>query len=320
MKYKLFIVITFFIIGFTFNVHSQVEVDSTIVLTDTTQINSTVVSDTVQVDSTRMGRKKKKKREKKGRSSKENEEKPEKLVRLTWTQKSLPEKDTLLQEWSEYDKKYYKEKYAYSKMEKKSISKREKNFFDRMLVKKAKKKPAKYRRKLIKSKNKRLKKTLKFEEPKKMSDEQWLATSQPDRLKYIQKKNRFESQKETIRKNKVIKKYDRKEDKINKKYALSVEEKIILNKGRSMHLRGTDQLIYKRAKKKQITFTEKLLEIRKDRQFEIQNKTKQKQIKELIKKNNDRYKVKSNERNKQEKRAIKNKKKRDKERNKRRKR
>jgi len=319
MKYKLFIVITFFIIGFTFNVHSQIEVDSTTVLTDTTQFNSTVVSDSVQVDSTRMGRKKKK-REKKGRGSKGDEEKPEKLDRLTWNQKSLPEKDTLLQEWSEYDRKVYKEKYAYSKMQKKSISKREKNLFDRILIKKAKKKPAKYRRKLIKSKNKRLKKTLKYEDPKKVSDEQWDATSPADRLKYIQKKSRFEAQKETIRKNKVVKKYDRKEDKINKKYALSVEEKIILNKGRSMHLRGTDQLIYKRAKKKQITFTEKLLEIRKDRQFEIQNKTKQKHLKELTKNNSERYKVKSNERNKQEKRAIKNKKKRDKERNKRRKR
>lgn len=298
MNLKVIILLSIFFIELNFATKAQVTVDSTV-----------FANDSIAFDSSATKKTKREKRSQRVSKTKSGDEKPEKLERLTWNQKSLGEKDSLLRKWSAYDMKKYREKYSYSKSEKKSMSKPQKNLIDKYKIRKAYKKPVKYRKKLLKRKNARLKKTLAFEKPQKMSDAQWDNTSSEDRLKYIQRRSRYQGQKEAIRKNKVVQKYDKKEDKITKKYALSDEEKLILNKGRGMHLRGTEQLIFKRAQSKQQKFSDEFIELRRKRQVEIQNLSTQKKIKERQKSMNKRDKQLSKNISKQEKNAKKNEKK-----------
>jgi hypothetical protein len=293
MNIKLIIFFTTIIIFLSISVFSQE--------TDTSIVNSENINfDTV---------KKEKKHLFGNKKSERTTTKPEPITGSTWKQKNMEGKDSLLLEWSKYDREYYSKKYAPSEFEKKKFRKQDKNFFDKMIISHANKKPLKYTKKLISKKNKRFKKTLKFDSPKKMSEEEWDATSPEDRMIYIVKKNRYEGQKEAIRKNNVIKKYEKREEKIKKKYSLSIEEKTILNKGSSMHLRGTEQLIYNKAKTKQEKYSTELLEIRRKRQLEIQNPDTQKKMKKKMKENEKKYGEKSKYISEKEKQALKNEKK-----------
>lgn len=298
MKLQVLLIISIFIFGINTASFAQITADST-----------TYESDSISVDTSYTKKSRREKTGERKNKSKSNDDKPEKLERLTWNQKSLGEKDSLLRKWSDYDMKKYREKYSYSKSEKKSMSKPKKNIIDNYKIRKAYKKPVKYRKKLLKRKNARLKKTLAFEKPQKMSDAQWDNTSSEDRLKYIQRRNRYQGQKEAIRKNKVVQKYDKKEDKIKKKYTLTDEENLVYNKGKGMHLRGTDQLIFNRAQNKKQKYSDELLELRRKRQYEIQNLSTQKRIKNRQKSMNNRDKALSKKIKKQEKRARKNEKK-----------
>ena len=99
------------------------------------------------------------------------------------------------------------------------------------------------------------------------------------RYQIVNKQFKREAKQEAIRKNKVVLKYDRKEQRLKNKYALSDYEKELLHKGTAMRLTGADKIIFNRAKRKQEKFTEKFIKIRRKRSIALQNKKVQRQMK-----------------------------------------
>ncbi len=97
--------------------------------------------------------------------------------------------------------------------------------------------------------------------------------------------------KEALRKQKVIKKFDKKEAKLYKKYELSEDEKKALNRGKNMKLRGAELAAYERGRKKQIKLSEEIQALRRERAYEIQDDPTRKRIDQLHEKNKNRDKV-----------------------------
>ncbi|NPA67554.1 MAG: hypothetical protein GXO50_02985 [Chlorobi bacterium] len=208
-----------------------------------------------------------------------NIEKPQRISPGTWNTMSAEQQDSLLRAWDEYDKEHYKKKYAFTQKEKECDMKRDKTLTDKLILKKAANKPYKYKRKLINRKIKRYRKTMLYERFDKSETAPSDSLSDAKRYQLINKQYKREAKQEAIRKNKVILKFDRKEERLRRRYKLTDNEMIILNKGKGMPLKGSEKIIYAKARKKQEKFTEKLLKLRRKRSFKLQNKEVRKRIK-----------------------------------------
>ncbi len=207
-------------------------------------------------------------------------EKPQALTPGIWLKMNAEEQDSLLRAWDNYDKEHYKKKYSFTAKEKERDMKRNKTFFDKFILKRAVNKPYKYRRKLINRKINRYKKTLLYDRLDKSDTAPDDTISDTERYKIVNKEFKRDAKREAIRKNKVSLKFDKKEERLRRRYALTDNEMIILNKGKGVPLKGTEKIIFNKARIKQEKFSEKLLKLRKKRSFALQNKEVQKKMKE----------------------------------------
>ncbi len=213
-----------------------------------------------------------------------NGSKPDKIRPGKWVNMNAQEQDSLLRSWDEYDKEHYKKKYAFTRKEVDIALKRDRNFLEKQLYKRARTKPFRHQRKLISRQNKRYKKTLKYDRLRKSDTAPTDTISNTHQYQTVNKKYKREAKKEAIRKNKVVIKFNRKEDRLRRKYELSDNEMIVLNKGKGMRLKGSELIVFNRARKKQENFTEKLLELRKNRSFALQSENVQERMKDNVKK------------------------------------
>jgi len=207
-------------------------------------------------------------------------EKPQRITPGLWVKMNAKEQDSLLRAWDDYDRKHYKKKYSYNSKEKERDMKRDKSFTDKLLLKFAVNKPFRYRKKLINKRNFRYRKTMVFDRFKKSDTTPDDTISEKERYQIVNKQFKREGKRETIHKNKTGLKYDKKEEHLRRRYALSDNERKILNKGTAMRLKGEERIIFNKAKNKQENFSTKLLELRKKRSFALQNKDVQKKMKE----------------------------------------
>ena len=210
--------------------------------------------------------------------------KPQRISLFTWNKMCYSEQDSLLRVWDDFDKEHYKKKkrflFTRKEVETAIKLKQNRNIYERLIYKRARNKPFKYRKKIIKRKNSRYIKTLLFDRLNKSETAPSDTVSDTRRYQIVNKRYKREAKKEAVRKNKVIIKYDRKEDRLKQRYELSGEEKKALNKGRGMQLKGTELILYNRGKRKQEKFTEKILKLRKKRSIELQNAEVRKRMKQ----------------------------------------
>ncbi len=133
---------------------------------------------------------------------------------------------------------------------------------------------------------KRRKKMLKFDKTGDFKIDSTMAYE--ERVEIVKARYEYEAEKEAVRKQKIIKRFNRKEKRLRKKYELTKQEKSALAKGKSMRLRGAELANYKRAIQKQEKFTVKLVKLRKKRAYQIQNKKIKKKLKRQYKYNKKR--------------------------------
>jgi len=214
--------------------------------------------------------------------------KPDRIKIITWNKMNAEEQDSLFKAWDAYDREFYKKKYAFTKKEVEIAIKRDRNFLEKIIYKRARKKPLRHKRKIINRQNKRYKKTLGFERLNKSETALSDSMSDERRYKIVNKQYKRGAKREAIRKNKIVLKYDKKEARLRRRYELSDNEKIILNKGRGMRFRGAEKLTFTKARKKQETFTIKLLKLRRKRSFALQSKNVQDRMKKNKKRDTKR--------------------------------
>jgi hypothetical protein len=219
---------------------------------------------------------------------------PKRLFPGIWNKMTTEQQDSLFRAWDEYDRNRYKEKkrYKFSHKEVEVAIKLEqnRNLYEKLIYNHARNKPFNYKKKLITRMNSRYRRTLWFERFDKSETTPTDSISDKRRYQIVNSQFKRESKRETIRKNKMVVKYDKKEDRLRRKYELNDNEKIILNKGKAIPLNLNDQLIYKKASKKREKFSEKILKIRKERAIALQNKSTRKHMKEKEKMNKKRDK------------------------------
>lgn len=210
--------------------------------------------------------------------------KPQKISADTWRNMDAEQQDSLLRAWDEYDKEYFskKRRYSFSRKEIEIALSSKRNFLEKIIYERSRNKPYNYKRKLINRKNGRIKKAMRLEDLNKDIPIPEDTITNKDRYILVRKQYRIEAKKEAVRKNKVVIKYERKEDRLRRRYELSGEEKKALNKGRGMRLRGVELITYKKGRRKQEAFTEKLIKLRRERNLALQNK----QVKSRMKKKN----------------------------------
>ena len=206
-------------------------------------------------------------------------EKPQRISPWTWNKMNAKGQDSLLRAWDDYDKEHYKKKYSFTPKEKERDMKRDKTLIDKLLLKRAINKPYKYRRKLINNRISRYRKTMIFDVLKKSDTTPDDTISDKDRYKIVNKQFKRKGKQEAIRKNKISLRYDKKEERLRRRYALSDNEMVILNKGKGIKLKGSELIIFNKAKNKQEKFSTKLLNLRRKRSFALQNKEVQKKMK-----------------------------------------
>ncbi len=222
-------------------------------------------------------------------------EKPDRIKMRTWNRMNAEQQDSVFKAWDAYDKEFYKKKYAFTKKEVEVAIKKHRNFWERIIYNRARKKPFKHKKKLITRQNNRYQKTLRYERIKKSETAPNDSISDTRKYKIVNKEYKRGAKREAIRKNKTVLKFDKKEDRLKRKYDLSERERMLLNKGKGMRLKGSEKIIFNKARKKQIKFTEKLLELRRKRSFELQSKN----VQDRMKKNRKRNKKRDEKRNNQ---------------------
>jgi hypothetical protein len=234
-----------------------------------------------------------------GRESKKDSSdglsRPDRIFPWSWNKMNREEQDSLLRQWDSYDKQKYKEKRRF-KFTRKDVdvaikNKKDRNLYEKFVFRKAANKPFKYRKKLITRMNGRYRKTMLIERLNKSDTELNDTISDKRRYQIVNNQFKREAKRETIRKNKMLVKYDRKEDRLRRRYELSENEKMILNKGRGMRLSGAELIVFNKAERKQQKFTDKLLKLRRNRSIALQNDDMRKHMKEKEKLNNKRDKA-----------------------------
>ncbi len=205
--------------------------------------------------------------------------KPQRISPGIWLKLNAEQQDSLLRAWDDYDRNHYVKKYTNSPRVKKIDMKRDKTFIDKLILKFSGNMSYKYRKKLINRRISRYRKTMIYDRLKKSDTSPDDTISDIKRYKTVNKQFKLQAKQEAVRKNKVILKYDRKEQRLRRRYSLTDNEQIILNKGKGMRLSGIEKMIFKKARSKQEKFTEKLLRLRKKRSYALQNKEVKKRIK-----------------------------------------
>jgi len=216
--------------------------------------------------------------------------KPDRIKMRTWNNMNAEEQDSVFKAWDAYDKEFYKKKFAFTKKEVEVAIKKKRNPWERLIYNRARKKPFKHKKKLITRQNRRYQKTLRYERIKKSETAPSDSISDTRKYKIVNKQYKRGAKREAIRKNKVVLKYDKKEDKLRRKYELSDHEKMLLNKGRAIRLKGAEKITFNKARKKQVKFTEKLLNLRQERAFKLQSENVQDRMKKNAKRNKERDK------------------------------
>jgi hypothetical protein len=220
---------------------------------------------------------------------------PKRMYPWSWNKMNRGQQDSLLREWDSYDKGKFKEKkrYKYSRNDVDVAIKprEERNLYEKYVYSRARMKPFSYRKKLITRMNKRYRKAMLFERLDKSEEAPGDSLTDERRYQIVNNEYKRQAKRETIRKNNVVIKYDKKEDRLRRRYELSENEKMLLNKGKGMQLSGSDLLIHNKALRKQEKFSEKLLKLRRERSIALQNDEMQKHMKEKEKLNKKRDKA-----------------------------
>ncbi len=114
---------------------------------------------------------------------------------------------------------------------------------------------------------------------KKLSKEQRLELEKEQRWESAKLEAEYYGWKETLRKEKVQKKFNRKRERLEKRYALSPEEKDALYKSGSMKLMGTAKSALFRAYRKQKKYKKKNAKYKKKRFLKLQDKKTRQRLK-----------------------------------------
>jgi hypothetical protein len=220
---------------------------------------------------------------------------PKRLFPGMWNKMNREQQDSLLRAWDDYDRGHFKEKKRF-KFSRKDVevaikSEKDRNLYEKLVYNKARNKPFNYKKKLITRMNSRYRRAMLFERLNKSKTAPTDSMSDQNRYQIVNNQFKRQSKRETIRKNNIVIKYDKKEDRLRRKYELNENEIMLLNKGKAMPLKGADLLIYNKAQYKQERFTEKLTKMRRQRSFALQNEEMQKHMKEKNKINKKRDKA-----------------------------
>jgi hypothetical protein len=219
---------------------------------------------------------------------------PKRLFPGMWNKMNREQQDSLLRAWDDYDREHFKEKKRF-KFSRKDIEvaiklKKDRNLYEKFIYNRARNKPFDYKKKLITRMNYRYRRTMWFERLDRSKTAPSDSMSDQNRYQIVNNQFKRQSKRETIRKNNVVIKYDKKEDRLRRRYELSENEIMLLNKGKAMPLSGADLLIHNKAVFKQERFSEKLTKMRRQRSFALQNEDMQKHMKEKNKMNKIRDK------------------------------
>lgn len=257
--------------------------------------NDSIVSDTLSANDSIQTKEKFSWFKKNKKDSARGVAKPDRIKMRTWNNMNAEQQDSVFKAWDAYDKEFYKKKYAFTKKEVVVAIKKHRTFWERVIYNRARKKPYKHKKKLITRQNSRYQKTLRYERIRKTETVPNDSISDKRKYKIVNKEYKRGAKREAIRKNKVVLKFDKKEERLRRRYELSDNEKMLLNKGKALRLRGLEKRIFKKARKKQIKFTEKLLKLRRKRSFELQSKNVQNRMKKNKKTNKKRDKERNNQ-------------------------
>ncbi len=156
-------------------------------------------------------------------------------------------------------------------------------FKDKVRYRIANRKIERKRKKHFRAQKRKFKKTIVWSKPGGVLKLQKMERSQ--KISMLKARNIWLARKEAYRRAKVRKHFDRKEARLRKKYKLSKEEKIILNKSMGMSLKPSEKRIASNARNKQNIFTRKLTKLRRRRQFRLQDKPTRKRIKKQLRQN-----------------------------------
>ncbi|PID88096.1 MAG: hypothetical protein CSB06_01245 [Bacteroidia bacterium] len=206
---------------------------------------------------------------------------PVAIDRKTWNNYTRHEQDSILRVWDQHDKKNYRKKYTYNEQQRKILQKTKPNILDKIRYRLfIRNKPMRYKRKLMKRKNKRYLKAGRIEKKAQVKNDSLPSDSTFNRQRYrqINYRERSRARRETVRKNKVALKYDKKEERLVRKYKLSDEESVAFYKGRATPLKGREKILFKRATRKKEAFAYQMTKLRRERSYALQNKKTRKQM------------------------------------------
>jgi len=260
--------------------------------------SDSLASDSAAVDSTQNKKKFKlfKKKDKKAKKAKA----PEKPSKREWREMTLDDKEKYFKDCHEFDSAQISEE-IYSGQEKKVFEKATKIYDERMagkpesdtlsrtevdVLKTIGRKDARLHYMLSENDYKRRKTMFKYE--KKVEGQVDSLLSKEEKMKFLKERTEYENKKEALRKQKVLRKYAKKEEQLYKKYELTENEKKALAKGTNMRLRGAELADYERAQQKQIKLSEKIQKLRRERAYAIQDDPTRARIDEHREKNKKR--------------------------------
>ncbi len=152
------------------------------------------------------------------------------------------------------------------------------NFFEKFKYRLAYTKVQRKRRKHFKSQKRKFKKTISWSKPG-VGDKVLKNSDREAKIKYYKAQNVWLSRKEEYRKMKIKERFARKEIRLEKRYALTVEEKTMINKSLVMRMKPEERAIVARGRKKQVTYTRKLNKLRKRRHLKYQDKPTERKLK-----------------------------------------
>ncbi len=196
-----------------------------------------------------------------------------------WLELSEENQRELMKEWASYDSTMLREKYKYTPEEKKLFSKYDMSSSEKRTLKKAGEKPVKFKKEMTYTSIDNLKRVLKFYQKSRLDTSGFGSMEIQQRHKIVAEHKKIQNLKRAIKRHNTTLKYDAKENRLRDKYKLSLDERKALNKGKSMVLKGDELAYYKRGRRKQDVFSDKLLKLRKKRHNAIQDEKTKKRIK-----------------------------------------
>lgn len=194
-----------------------------------------------------------------------------------WKKMEDPEAQSeFLQAWSKKDSVKLEEKYALKPAQRAVLSKlyKELNPAEKLKYRLAERKLHKKQKRRFRRHKKRYKKAVRWSKP----DGKFQSLDTEQKLRHYKAKRIWLARKEAYRKLKVKKRFDRRENRLRRRYALSPDEKIVLNKAQGKALESDEKRTFRKARKKQIKFSKKLQKLRKRRHFRLQDKETRKRL------------------------------------------